>query len=43
MLLKMVGQGLAMAVIVAALAYGYQTYRADRLDTSFLSVKESDE
>lgn len=43
MLLKMVGQGLVMAAIIAALSYGYQTYRADRLDGTFVSVQESDE
>lgn len=43
MLVKMVGQGLAMAALIAALSYGYQVYRADRLESSFVSVQESDE
>lgn len=35
MLVKMVKQGLLMALVLAALAYGYQAYRADRIDTAF--------
>ena len=43
MLLKMVGQGLLMAALVASLAYGYQTYRTDRLDGAFVSDQDSRE
>src|SRR5690606_4999336 len=42
MILKMIGQGLAMAAIVAVLAYGYQIYRADRLAGSFVSLQEDE-
>ncbi len=42
MLLKMIVQGLAMAALVAVLAYGYQIYRADRLDGSFVSVEKDE-
>ena len=40
MLLKMVGQGLLAAAIVAALAYGYQTYRESGIDGSFASAQD---
>lgn len=43
MLLKMVGQGFLAAAIVAALAYGYQTYREDRIGGSLASVQDSHE
>ena len=43
MLLKMVGQGLLAAAVVAVLAYGYQTYREAQVDGTFVSTQEDDE
>ena len=36
MITKMIGQGLAAAAIVAALAFGYQTYKDTQMDLSDL-------
>lgn len=43
MLLKMVGQGLLAAALVATLAYGYQTYRDARIDGAFPSAVQEDD
>jgi transposase len=43
MLLKMIGQGLLAGVIVAALAFGYQTYREGQVGGSLVSGEEHHE
>lgn len=43
MLMRMVGQGLVAAAIVAALSYGYQTYREAQLEASFASSQDAPE
>lgn len=43
MLLKMVGQGLLAAAVVAVLAYGYQAYREAQVGGTFVSTQEDDE
>jgi len=40
MIFKMVGQGLLAAAIVAALAYGYQSYRDGGVGVSVDSIQE---